>query len=251
MGTATGCANRMSDMVDSPRVVLITGASGGFGCGLVKAFEAAGWSVAAGYHRENVHPESGQIHPVSLDVTDRVQADLAVAKTVARFGRLDVLINNAGLIADGPVWQIAEADWDRVLDVNVKGAFQCSRAVFRLMSKQRDGHIINIASFAARTGTAGQSNYAAAKAGLLGLTQSLAKEAGSRNVRVNAVLPGVLETPMTAGLSDERKAQLAEDNALGRWNDIAEVARFTVFLAGLQNVSGQLFQLDSRIAAWT
>jgi 3-oxoacyl-[acyl-carrier protein] reductase len=119
------------------------------------------------------------------------------------------------------------------------------------MLKQRDGHIINISSFSARCGPAGQANYAAAKAGLIGLTTSLAREAGSRNIRVNAVLPGVLPTPMTAGLSEARLRELAAANGLGRLNSAAEVARFIAFLATTQNISGQLFQLDSRIGRWT
>ena len=119
------------------------------------------------------------------------------------------------------------------------------------MLRQRHGHIINVSSYSGRVGARGQTNYAAAKAGLLGLTQSLAREVGSRNVRVNAVLPGVLPTAMTAALGPETQAAFAAANALGRINSIAEVARFIVFLATLENVSGQLFQLDSRIARWT
>jgi 3-oxoacyl-[acyl-carrier protein] reductase len=117
--------------------------------------------------------------------------------------------------------------------------------------RQRDGHIINISSHAGKGGARGQSNYAAAKAGLLGLTQSLARELGSRNVRANAVLPGVLPTRMTAKLSADQMEGFAAANALGRINSLDEVARFIVFLTGTQNISGQVFQLDSRIAPWT
>ena len=230
------------------RVVLITGAAGGLGCGLVEAFAREGWRVAAGWHRTSPPPLTDFIWPIPLDVTVRAQAQKAAADVVTHWGRLDALVNNAGVTADQLLVQTSEADWDRVLEVNLKGAFLCSQAVIRQMLHQRDGHIINIASFAGRTGARGQAAYAAAKAGLIGLTQSLAKEVGSRNVRVNAVLPGVLPTPMTAGLSKDIHDQLAAANALGRLNSVEEVARFIVFLAGLQNVSGQLFQLDSRIA---
>jgi 3-oxoacyl-[acyl-carrier protein] reductase len=144
-----------------------------------------------------------------------------------------------------------EAAWDQVLSVNLKGAVWCAQTVLRPMLRQRDGHIINIASFSARVGARGQANYAAAKAGLLGFTQSLAKEVGPRNVRVNAVLPGVLPTAMTAGLPPATKRAFATANALGRLNSIAEVAAFVVFLATLRNVSGQVFQLDSRTVPWT
>ncbi len=233
------------------RVALITGASGGLGRAFVAEFLAQGWHVGAGYHRENVHPESDSLLPVPLDVTSRDAASAAVARVLDRWQRIDLLISNAGCTADNLSWQITGADWQHVLDVHLKGAFLCSQAVLRPMLKQRYGHILNVASFSARTGNRGQANYAAAKAGLLGLTASLAKEVGSRNVRVNAILPGVLPTPMTAGLTLKQLAAFAGANALGRLNDPAEVARFAAFLAGTQNISGQFFQLDSRIARWT
>lgn len=238
-------------MSQPPRVALITGASGGLGRALVAEFLAQGWRVAAGYHRQNAHTESDSLLPLPLDVTSRDAVQSAVAQVLARWQRIDLLINNAGNTADNLSWQLTDDDWQRVLDVHLKGAFLCSQAVLRPMLKQRDGHILNIASFSARTGNRGQANYAAAKAALLGFTTSLAKEVGSRNVRVNALLPGVLPTPMTAGLTPKQLEAFAAANALGRLNDLAEVARFTAFLAGTQNISGQFFQLDSRIARWT
>ena len=236
---------------NSPRVALITGAAGGLGQGLVNEFAAQGWQVVAGYHRTTAHTETDSVWPVQLDVTDRSRIAQVVPDILQRWQRIDALINNAGLTADELSGQLSDDDWDRVLAVNLKGAFLCSQAVLRPMLKQRDGHIINISSFSGRCGARGQANYAAAKAGLLGLTTSLAKEVGSRNVRVNAVLPGVLPTRMTKLLDDAQLSAFATANALGRINSVAEVARFTVFLAAMQNVSGQLFQLDSRIAAWT
>lgn len=238
----------MSDF--SSRVVLITGAAGGLGQGLVSEFAAQGWRVVAAYHRTTTQAETETIWPVALDVTSRARVGEVVEQTLARWGRIDALINNAGATEDQLSAQLSADNWDRVLDVNLKGAFLCSQAVIRPMMKQRDGHIINLSSFVARTGRAGQANYAAAKAGLLGLTESIAKETGSRNVRVNAVLPGVLPTGMTATLSPEQLQTLAGANALNRLNDVAEVARFIVFLAAMKNVSGQFFQLDSRIARW-
>lgn len=233
------------------RVALITGASGGLGRAFVAEFLAQGWRVAAGFHREKVHAESDTLLPLPLDVTSRTTVAAAVGQVLARWQRLDLLINNAGNTADALVGQLTDDDWQRVLDVHLKGAFLCAQAALRPMLKQRDGHILNVASFSARTGNRGQANYAAAKAGLLGLTTSLAKEVGSRNVRVNAILPGVLPTPMTAGLTPEQLAAFAAANALGRLNDPAEVARFAAFLASTRNISGQCFQLDSRIARWT
>ena len=236
---------------DAPKkVALITGANGGLGRALVNEFVAHGWHVVAGA-RAPVPSSHPQIVPVPLDVTNPEQIDQAIATTVERFQRLDLLINNAGLTADAPLAQLSEDDWDRVLDVNLNGAFRCARAAARQMMRQRDGHIINISSFAARGGRAGQSSYVAAKAGLVGLTQSLAKELGSRNVRVNTIFPGVLPTNMTAQLSAEQLTAFAEANALGRINSVEEVARFIAFLATTQNISGQVFALDSRMAPWT
>lgn len=241
----------MSEPASAPRVALITGASGGLGSALVAEFIAQGWRVAAGFHHENLHVESDRLWPLRLDVTSRENVEDAVAQVTSGWQGVDVLINNAGNTADNLVGQLTDDDWQRVLDVHLKGAFLCSQAVLRPMMKQRDGHILNIASFSARTGNRGQANYAAAKAALLGLTTSLAKEVGSRNIRVNALLPGVLPTGMTASLTPEQLADFAEANALGRLNDLAEVARFAAFLAGTQNISGQFIQLDSRIARWT
>ena len=235
----------------APRVVLITGAAGGLGRGLVHEFAAQGWRVAAAYHHATEQAETEQIWPLPLDVTQRPRVGEAVKEILARWGRLDALVNNAGVTADQPLPQLSDAGWEKVLSVNLKGAFLCAQAVLCPMLKQRDGHIVNIASFSGRCGARGQANYAAAKAGLLGLTASLAREAGSRNVRVNAVLPGVLPTAMTAKLDETARAGFAAANALGRPNSVEEVARFLAFLATTQNISGQCFQLDSRVARWT
>jgi 3-oxoacyl-[acyl-carrier protein] reductase len=236
--------------MNGSKVVLLTGAGGGLGRALAEAFEGSGWQVAAG-SREPKETDSPAILPVRLDVTRPDHVQEAIGAVLQKFGRVDVLVNNAGITADAACGQLSDEDWQRVLDVNLRGAFLCARAVARPMTRQRDGHIINISSFAARSGPRGQSNYAAAKAGLIGLTQSLAQELGSRNVRVNAILPGVLPTNMTARLTPEQKAAFAQANALGRINDVGEVARFIVFLAATQNISGQIFQLDSRVARWT
>jgi 3-oxoacyl-[acyl-carrier protein] reductase len=233
------------------RVVLITGAAGGLGQALVREFLPQGWRVAAAHHRAAAHKESDRVWPVPLDVTDRARVAEVLGQLLDRWGRVDALIHNAGVTAAQPVWRLADEDWDRALAVNLRGAFLCAQAVLRPMLQQRDGHIINVSSFSGRAGARGQAGYATAKAGLLGLTTSLAREVGSRNVRVNAVLPGVLPTPMTDGLNEKQLAAFAAANALGRLNSVTEVARFIAFLAATQNISGQLFQLDSRIARWT
>src|SRR3954469_20663546 len=237
--------------LDGAGVVLVTGGGGGLGQGLVRAFASADWRVVAACHSETALEKTDAIWPLQVDVTSRSSVHALLDRVLPQWGRVDVLVNNAGLVADELVSQLSEENWDRILDVNLKGAFLCAQAVLRPMLKQRAGHIINIGSWSGRAGSGGQANYAAAKAGLFGLTTSLAREVGSRNVRVNAVLPGVLPTKMTAHLSPGRMGEYASANALGRINSVDEVARFVVFLASLENVSGQVFQLDSRIGRWT
>jgi 3-oxoacyl-[acyl-carrier protein] reductase len=233
-----------------PSVAFVTGAAGGLGMGIASELAGQGWTTAAGWHQQPI-VAGENIVCVPVDVSSRESVVQAIEGIIKRFGRIDLLVNNAGLTVNRTVWQTSEEDWERVMDVNLRGAFLCSQAAIRPMLKQRSGHIVNISSFAARSGPRGQVAYAAAKAGLIGLTQSLAKEAGSRNVRVNAILPGVLPTGMTSGLPAEVMEDFARSNALGRINDIGEVARFVAFLAGTANISGQVFQLDSRIAPWT
>ncbi len=230
---------------------MITGAAGGLGQALTGTFAAAGWRVAAGFHHRPVPAGHDAVWPVALDLTEADRATQVVAAILERWGRLDVLVNNAGVTADAACFQLAEADWDRVLAVNLKGAMACARAAVWPMIRQRSGHIVNVSSFAARAGTRGQAVYAAAKAGLIGLTQSLAAELGSRNVRVNAVLPGVMPTAMLGALDPAARERLVGGNLLRRMNSVEEVAAFIVFLAAMQNVSAQVFQLDSRPARWT
>src|SRR5688572_19071357 len=231
-------------MTNSPdhRVVIITGASGGLGAALTTEFLEAGWRVVAASRSLSSSPAKEHVFSVQLDVNEPTQIEDAIKNTVARFGRIDALINNSGVTADGLCGQLSDEDWQRVLNVNLRGAFLCSQAVARQMLRQRDGHIINISSYGGRVGAHGQSNYAAAKAGLLGFTQSLAKELGSRNVRVNAILPGVMPTNMTADLRPEQIEAFGSVNVLGRINALDEVARFIQFLVTTRNISGQIFQ---------
>jgi 3-oxoacyl-[acyl-carrier protein] reductase len=232
-------------------VVVVTGAAGGLGRALVAGFLRAGWKVIAASRRAADWNTDPALLPLILDVADRESVQAGIGQVLERCGRIDCLVNNAGLALDDSVARLSDDDWQRVFDVNLKGAFLCAQAVSRTMASAREGHIVNIASFAARAGTRGQSAYAAAKAGLIGFTQSLAKELGSRNVRANAVLPGVLPTGMTAGLTPDQWDALAGNNVLGRIGTLDEVAAFIVHLAGMKHVSGQVFQLDSRIASWT
>ena len=235
----------------SDQVVCITGAAGGLGQGLCSQFASQGWKVVEASHHLSGRVESSRVLPVVLDVLDADASEHLVRTVVEKWGRIDAWINNAGVTADSLLSQLSEQDWDRVLDVNLKGAFLCARAVVPTMIRQVGGHIVNVASFSARSGPQGQANYAAAKAGLIGFTQALAREIGPHNVRINAVLPGVLPTPMTKNLAPETLEHLARANSLCRLNSVAEVARFIAFLVSTQNISGQILQLDSRIARWT
>lgn len=237
-------------MSDRP-VAIITGAGGGLGTALVKEFTAQQWRVAVCLHKPAASGPREHVLHLQVDVTSKSSVTDATDRVLAIWGRIDALVNNAGIADDRSTWDMTNESWQQVLNVNLKGAFLCSQAVVRAMIKQRDGHIINISSSSGRAGRRGQANYAAAKAGLFGLTASLARELGSRNVRVNAVLPGVLPTQMTAACAPAIMEHFAAANALGRINSVDEVARFIVFLARTQNISGQLFQLDSRIAPWT
>ncbi len=237
-------------MTAAEPVVLITGAAGGLGRGLIEAFVRTGWRVAAGFHTQPVTTtDPDRVLPVSLDVTRPGDPECAVRAVLERWGQLDALINNAGATADALLVHLAAADWERVLEVNLTGAWRCARAAAAALGAG-GGHIVNIGSFAGRAGARGQAAYAAAKAGLIGLTQSLAAELAEFNVRVNVVLPGVLPTPMSDRLSAEARERLVAANRLRRMNSVAEVARFVVFLCSLENVSGQVFQLDSRPARW-
>jgi len=195
------------------------------------------------FSRDIVHAPGRQ----EMDVRDEARVDAYFAQ----LERVDVLIVNAGLTRDGALASLSADDFDEVVNANLRGAFLCARAAIKPMVKQLSGHIILIGSRAAKNGTRGQSIYAAAKAGLVGFGQSLAKEYGARNVRCNIVLPGFLETKMTAGLPDKRREEIRAEHVLGRFNTPANAARAIAFLARLDHVSGQVFTLDSRMDRWT
>lgn len=197
-----------------------------------------------------VEKETSAVWAGVLDVTSCEQCDAAVAGAVRRWGRLDVLVNNAGVTEDGLLAGMRDEAWDRVLDVHLKGAFLCCRAAMPVMLKQGEGHILNIGSYSGRVGGRGQANYAAAKAGLIGLSLSLAREVATAGVRVNAVLPGVLPTRMTESLSAEARDALVAQNLLRRMNNLEEVSGWIVELAGTRDVSGQVVQWDSRPVRW-
>jgi 3-oxoacyl-[acyl-carrier protein] reductase len=211
-------------------LVVITGGEGGLGRALHAAFEQAGHAVLA--------PGRSV-----LDVTDP-----EAVREFFRHHEPELLICNAGLTRDAPLARLDEAAWDEVIAANLRGAARCAAAASRPMLRARQGHLVFISSFSALHPPAGQAAYAAAKAGLIGLAKSLARELGPAGIRVNAILPGVLDTPMTAALSEERREQIRRDHALGRFNAPEAVASFLVHLHGyLPHTSGQVFQLDSRV----
>jgi len=181
-----------------------------------------------------------------VDVTKGAEVDIFVQKTLDKFKKIDILVNNAGITRDGLLVRMSEADWDAVLGVNLKGAFNCTRAVSKIMMKQRDGRIVNMASIIGIMGNAGQANYAASKGGLIAFTKTVAKELASRNVRANAIAPGFIQTDMTAKLTEEVKSEMLKHIPLGKLGTPADVANLALFLASDDSayITGQVVQVD-------
>ena len=216
--------------MNETRLAVITGGAGDLAQKVARLFVDAGYEVRSPGRDE-------------LDVTD---AD-GVRSFFNSLPRCDVLINNAGALADAPVARMDETSWDKVMDVCLRGAFLCCRSAIPHMRAAGAGHIINIGSYSALSGPAGQANYAAAKAGLIGVTKSIARELGNSNIRANCVLPGFLETKFVKDVPAQAVERIKGDHVLGRFNTVPDAARFIVFLDTMASVSGQVFQLDSRI----
>jgi 3-oxoacyl-[acyl-carrier protein] reductase len=226
-------------MIDlTGKVALVTGASRGIGAAVARTLAAQGATVIVAA-REN-HAEAnaarivaagGKAEAASLDVTDPASVEAAVAGTVARHGRVDILVNNAGIARDQLLMRMKRADWDAVIETNLTAAYTCTQAVLRPMIKQRGGRIINISSVVGQMGNAGQVNYAASKAGLIGMAKALAREVASRGITVNVVAPGLIETDMTKGLSADSSQNWASQIPLGRLGTPSDVAWTVCFLA--------------------
>lgn len=221
------------------KVALVTGASQGIGraCALVLA-EGGADVVLGARNREKLEAVAEEVEvlgrkavAVSLDVADGGSVKAAVAQALEAFGKIDILVNNAGMTRDGLLLRMKPEDWEAVLRTNLNGAYHCIRAVLPGMVKRRYGRIINITSVVAQAGNAGQANYVASKAGLIGLTKAVAVEVASRNITVNAVAPGFVATAMTEGLSDEVKEKILSGIPLGRMGTDREVACAVRFLA--------------------
>jgi len=232
------------------RVVFITGASGVIGKALTNEFLGHGWKVIAGYFSGQIAKDNDNLFPVKVDITDNTQVREIFSTIREEFGRLDCLINAAGVVCDDLIFNMTEADWEKVIKVNLIGTVNCSREAIGIMAGKGGGHIINFSSISAKTGRMGQSNYVASKAAVIGFSLCLAKESGSANIRVNVIIPGFIESKMTSNLKEEIKSNLIAENVLGRTTNAGEIARFCHFLSTTENISGQVFQLDSRIIKW-
>lgn len=221
------------------QVVAITGATRGIGYSLAEAFAQAGASIAICGTREEVVQDTvkklqalgGKVFGMRADISSEADCNNFIENTVKELGGLDVLVNNAGITKDGLTVRMSEADWNAVINVNLTGTFLMSKAALKVMFKKRSGNVVNISSVIGQMGNAGQANYAASKAGIIGLTKSLAKEFGSRGVRVNAVAPGFVRTAMTDALSEEMKEKALQAVALKRFAEPQDIAKAVMFLA--------------------
>ena len=237
------------------KTAIVTGGSRGIGRAAALTLAEAGADVAVIYAgntaaaEETVRPieEKGRKGlAIQCDVADEAAVTAMVKDVKKELGRIDILVNNAGITRDGLLMIMKEDDWQAVLDTNLTGAFHCTKAVTRLMMKQRSGSIINITSVVGETGNAGQANYAAAKAGLIGFTKSVAKELASRNIRCNAIAPGCIETDMTAVLGEDTVDAMIKTIPMGRVAQPEEVAKAVLFLASddASYITGQTLNVD-------
>lgn len=245
----------MSEAQNTRPAALVTGGGRGIGRAICLALAKAGFDVCINYAASSTAAEQTaedckafgvQAVTLQADVTDPAQCQTLVETAAKTFGRLDVLVNNAGVTADKLILRMQEADFDKVINANLKGAFFCCKAACKLMMRQRYGRIINISSVVGLHGNAGQSNYAASKAGLIGLTKSLAKEFAARGVTVNAVAPGFIETDMTAAMSDAAKEAALTAVPAGHIGQAEDVANAVAFLASAEAgyITGQVLCVD-------
>ncbi|MDR1728633.1 MAG: 3-oxoacyl-[acyl-carrier-protein] reductase [Acidobacteriota bacterium] len=241
------------------RVAIVTGAARGIGRAIALELGRRGCHVAFNYRasRDAADRLAGELAALGvecaaaqMDVADFAAAEAMVRDVADRFGRIDYLVNNAGIVRDHFILRMSERDWDEVLDTNLKGAFNFSKAVAPVMMKARFGAILNISSVSGVTGNIGQANYAASKAGLAGLTKTLARELAGRNVTVNALAFGLIDTEMTQGLPEEIKAKILQNIPLGRAGTAEEAARVAAFLLSddARYITGQVVQADGGMA---
>ena len=237
------------------RTALVTGASGGLGGAIARALHAQGATLAlSGTRREALEALAGELgsraHVLPCDLSDRIAVDALVPAAEKALGSLDILVNNAGLTRDNLFMRMKDAEWDGVIEVNLTSAFRLSRAALRGMMKRRHGRIVNIASIVGVTGNPGQGNYAASKAGMIGMSKALAQEVATRGITVNCVAPGFIASPMTDALDDKQRAAILVAVPAGRLGQGADVAGACVYLASAEAayVTGQTLHVNGGMA---
>ena len=241
------------------RSAIVTGGTRGIGRAIAKELAVRGANVAFSFtkNKEMADQLTAEIEgggrralAFQADVADSAAAEQMVRSVKSELGSVDYLVNNAGITRDKLIMMMSEEDWDTVLDTNLKGVFNVTKPAVSLMVRQRRGAILNIASISGVVGMAGQTNYSASKAGLIGFTKALAKEVGRRSITVNALALGLIETDMTVGLAEEYKQKMIEQIPLGRYGTVEEVARIAVFLLSddARYITGQVVQADGGLA---
>ncbi len=237
------------------KVALVTGASRGIGRATALALAEAGANVVVNYagSTDKANEVAEQIRAIGREaityqcnVSDSDAVQAMIKDTIAKFGKLDILVNNAGITRDNLLMRMKEDEWDDVIDTNLKGVFLCTKAVTRQMMKQRSGRIINVASIVGVIGNPGQANYVAAKAGVIGLTKSTARELASRGITVNAIAPGFITTDMTDELTDEQKEAMLQQIPLAKFGQASDIANAVLFLASddANYITGQTLHID-------
>lgn len=241
-------------MLLKDKVAIITGGARGIGREIALEFARGGAAIALvdidsqalARTKEEIASLGANVLSFSVDVTDFAQVEEMVNKTLDKFKKIDILINNAGIIADALLIRMREEDWDKVLAVNLKGTFNCTKCVSKIMLKQRGGKIVNITSIIGLIGNVGQVNYAASKAGIIGLTKSAAKELASRGINVNAIAPGFIRTEMTERLPEEVKSKMLEAIPAKKFGEPRDVAKLAAFLASesASYINGEVICID-------
>ena len=237
------------------KIALVTGAARGIGKEIALTLAGSGATVIVNYNGSKERAEAvvseikangGEAEAIQCNVADFEASEAMIKDVLAKYGKVDILVNNAGITRDNLIMRMTEEDYDAVLDTNLKGAFNMIRHLSRAFLKQRSGKIINISSVSGVMGNAGQSNYSASKAGLIGLTKSVARELASRNVCVNAVAPGFIATEMTEVLSEDYMNKMKEMIPLGKLGNTKDIANMVLFLAGNQSdyITGQVIHVD-------